>query len=88
MHYIRRARNFLYIENQYFIGASFLWSHDRNWACFHIIPAEITAKIVSKIRRRERFTAYIVIPLHPEGPPVRTPPSPHRTPAYLYLLAL
>eukprot|EP00892_Ulva_mutabilis_P001866 jgi/Ulvmu1/11680/UM008_0090.1 len=69
VHYIRRARNFLYIENQYFIGSSFLWKHDRAWSCFHIIPAEILAKIVSKIRRRERFTAYIVIPLHPEGPP-------------------
>ena len=69
--YIRRARNFLYVENQYFIGSSFLWKHDRAWSCFHIIPAEILAKIVSKIRRRERFTAYIVIPLHPEGPPVR-----------------
>jgi hypothetical protein len=71
IHHIRRARHFLYLENQYFMGSSYMWAHDRAVGCSHTIPAEITAKICHKIRRQQSFSAYIVIPLHPEGPPVR-----------------
>jgi hypothetical protein len=71
IHHIRRARYFLYIENQYFMGSSYMWAHDRAVGCSHIIPAEITTKICHKIRCRESFVVYVVIPLHPEGPPVR-----------------
>ena len=35
----------------------------------HTVPMEISEKIVSKIRAGERFTAYIVIPMFPEGSP-------------------
>jgi hypothetical protein len=68
---IRRAKHYIYIESQYFMGSSFMWRHDHRSSCHHIIPAEIVAKIVCKIRRGERFCVYIVIPLHPQGPPVR-----------------
>ncbi|THG07481.1 hypothetical protein TEA_010388 [Camellia sinensis var. sinensis] len=36
----------------------------------NLIPMEITLKIAEKIRARERFAAYIVIPMWPEGNPI------------------
>lgn len=70
---IRRAKNFIYIENQYFLGSSFGWkSTDINVpdiAALHLIPKELSLKIVSKIEAGERFTVYIVIPMWPEGIP-------------------
>ena len=41
--------------------------------CHHTIPAEITAKIRNKIAAGERFIAYIVIPMWPEGDPTSVP---------------
>ena len=76
IHHIRRARHFIYIENQYFMGSSYMWHHDRGAGCSHIIPAEVTAKICYKIRSGEHFCAFIVIPLHPQGPPVRARSTP------------
>ena len=35
----------------------------------NLVPLEITLRVCQKIRDRERFTAYIVIPMHPEGWP-------------------
>lgn len=35
----------------------------------NLIPMEIALKIASKIRANERFAAYIVIPMWPEGVP-------------------
>lgn len=35
----------------------------------NLVPLEIAIRICQKIRARERFTAYIVIPMHPEGWP-------------------
>ncbi|XP_041993558.1 phospholipase D alpha 1-like [Salvia splendens] len=71
---IRRARRFIYIENQYFIGSSFDWKKSPNITiedinALHLIPKELSLKIVSKIQAGERFTAYIVIPMWPEGIP-------------------
>lgn len=70
---IRRAKNFIYIENQYFLGSSYDWkSKDINVAdigALHLIPKELSLKIVSKIEAGERFTVYIVIPMWPEGIP-------------------
>lgn len=34
---------------------------------------EIALKIANKIRAKERFSAYIVIPMWPEGVPTSTP---------------
>ncbi|KAA8540485.1 hypothetical protein F0562_024596 [Nyssa sinensis] len=35
----------------------------------HLIPKELSLKIVSKIKAGERFTVYIVVPMWPEGIP-------------------
>ncbi|KAF2303844.1 hypothetical protein GH714_023819 [Hevea brasiliensis] len=70
---IRRAKNFIYIENQYFLGSSFGWkSNDikvKDINALHLIPKELSLKIASKIDAGERFTVYIVIPMWPEGIP-------------------
>ena len=70
---IRRARNFIYIENQYFLGSSFAWAADgikpEEINALHLIPKELSLKIVSKIEAGERFSVYIVVPMWPEGEP-------------------
>ncbi|KAL5056846.1 hypothetical protein RYX36_028450 [Vicia faba] len=70
---IRRAKNFIYIENQYFIGSCYGWSPDgikpEDIGALHLIPKELSLKIVSKIKAGEKFTVYIVIPMWPEGIP-------------------
>lgn len=38
----------------------------------NLIPMELALKIVEKIRKRERFSVYIVIPMWPEGNPTST----------------
>lgn len=70
---IRGAREFLYIENQYFMGSAFCWMHDSDVNCNHTIPAEIVEKVVQKIHTGQRFCAYIVIPMWPEGDPTSAP---------------
>jgi len=70
---IRNAQNFIYIENQYFMGSAYEWDSDSQTLCNHTIPAEIVAKIVNKIANGERFMAYIVIPMWPEGDPTSAP---------------
>lgn len=37
--------------------------------CTNLIPIEIALKIAAKIRAKERFAVYIVIPMWPEGTP-------------------
>ncbi|KAJ6704427.1 PHOSPHOLIPASE D [Salix viminalis] len=70
---IRRAKNFIYIENQYFLGSSFSWNADgikpEDINALHLIPKELSLKIVSKIEAGERFTVYVVVPMWPEGIP-------------------
>lgn len=70
---IRRAKNFIYIENQYFLGSSFGWKADdikpEDIGALHLIPKELSLKIVSKIEAGERFTVYVVVPMWPEGIP-------------------
>lgn len=70
---IRRAKNFIYIENQYFLGSCFGWSPDNikpeDIGALHCIPRELSLKIVSKILAGERFTVYVVVPMWPEGLP-------------------
>lgn len=74
IHAIRRARNFIYIENQYFLGSSFAWERAdditiEEVGALHLIPKELSLKIVSKIEADERFTVYVVLPMWPEGIP-------------------
>ncbi|XP_070026610.1 phospholipase D gamma 1-like [Nicotiana sylvestris] len=66
---IRAAQHFIYIENQYFIGSSFNWSQHKDIGANNLIPMEIALKIAEKIRAHERFAAYIVLPMWPEGNP-------------------
>ena len=66
---IRRAKNFIYIENQYFLGSSFNWKQDQDTGADHLIPAELARKITSKIAHGERFCVYVVTPMWPEGVP-------------------
>nr|XP_016458333.1 PREDICTED: phospholipase D alpha 1-like [Nicotiana tabacum]XP_016458334.1 PREDICTED: phospholipase D alpha 1-like [Nicotiana tabacum]XP_016458335.1 PREDICTED: phospholipase D alpha 1-like [Nicotiana tabacum] len=73
IHAIRRAKNFIYIENQYFLGSSYDWQSDdikvEDIGALHVIPKELALKIVSKIEAGERFTVYVVVPMWPEGIP-------------------
>ncbi|XP_031400388.1 phospholipase D delta isoform X1 [Punica granatum] len=66
---IRSAQHFIYIENQYFLGSSYGWPSYKNAGADNLIPMEIALKIASKIRANERFAAYIIIPMWPEGDP-------------------
>ncbi|XP_071686018.1 phospholipase D alpha 4 [Rutidosis leptorrhynchoides] len=66
---IRRAEKFIYIENQYFIGGYHLWEKDQHSGCRNLIPIEIALKVVNKIKAKERFAVYILIPMWPEGSP-------------------
>ncbi|KAL9269469.1 Phospholipase D beta 1-like protein [Drosera capensis] len=70
---IRSAQHFIYIENQYFIGSSFNWSAHKDLGADNLIPMEIALKIADKIRAHQRFAAYIVIPMWPEGVPTSAP---------------
>jgi len=41
IHHIRRAKHFIYIESQYFMGSSFMWSNDRRVKCGNMVAAEV-----------------------------------------------
>ncbi|CAO2829483.1 unnamed protein product [Amaranthus hypochondriacus] len=66
---IRSAQHFIYIENQYFLGSSYAWPSYKNAGADNLIPMELALKISSKIRAKERFAVYVVIPMWPEGDP-------------------
>lgn len=70
---IRAAQKFIYIENQYFLGSSYNWDSHKDLGANNLIPIEIALKIVNKIKANERFCAYIIIPMWPEGVPTSTP---------------
>ncbi|XP_076921710.1 phospholipase D alpha 1-like [Bidens hawaiensis] len=73
IHAIRRAKRFIYIENQYFLGSSYAWEFDdvkgEDVGALHLIPKELSLKIASKIKAHEKFTVYVVVPMWPEGIP-------------------
>ncbi|GJN09289.1 hypothetical protein PR202_ga27285 [Eleusine coracana subsp. coracana] len=70
---IRAAQHFIYIENQYFLGSSFKWNSHKDVGANNLIPIEIALKIANKIYANERFSAYIVVPMWPEGNPTGAP---------------
>jgi phospholipase D1/2 len=41
IHQIRRAKHFIYIESQYFMGSSFMWGDHRHVKCGNLIAAEV-----------------------------------------------
>ena len=66
---IRRAQKYIYMENQYFLGSAFSWLNDNDTLSHHLIPLEITQRIIEKISAEEPFKVYIVVPMFPEGDP-------------------
>lgn len=62
---IRKAKRFIYMENQYFLGSAFAWLNDQATLSHHLIPMEITQRIVEKITAGEPFKCYVVIPMFP-----------------------
>jgi len=70
---IRNAENFVYVENQYFMGSAFSWFRERSTLTNHIIPKELAIKIANKIKAGEPFKAYVTIPMYPEGDPTSKP---------------
>jgi len=71
VHHIRRAKRFIYIENQFFYGSSHYWKQPIP-DCTHKIPIEIALRIVKAIRLNEQFRVYVLIPIHPESDPTST----------------
>ncbi|WVZ51178.1 hypothetical protein U9M48_002343 [Paspalum notatum var. saurae] len=80
IHAIRRARFFIYIESQYFLGSSQWWLPQQDAAAAapeqnlaadatHLVAKELSLKIASKIRAGEWFRVYVVVPMWPEGEP-------------------
>lgn len=71
IHAIRRAKSHIYIENQYFLGSSHMWSDPATRGGFsaHLVAIELAEKICAKIRAGERFAVYVVVPMYPEGAP-------------------
>ncbi|KAL6848534.1 hypothetical protein ACP4OV_021828 [Aristida adscensionis] len=70
---VRAAERFVYIENQYFIGASYAWPAYPHPGAANVVPMEIALKVAGKIRAGEPFAAYVVIPMWPEGNPASGP---------------
>lgn len=66
---IRNAKRFIYMENQYFLGSAFAWLDDNATLSHHLIPLEMTQRIIEKIEAGEPFKCYVVIPMFPEGDP-------------------
>ncbi|XP_063869848.1 uncharacterized protein LOC135105560 isoform X3 [Scylla paramamosain] len=73
IHHIRRADSFIFVENQYFLGSAYSWNDEQSTKAHHLIPQEITQRIVEKINAGEHFVAYIVVPMFPEGDPTSAP---------------
>lgn len=66
---IRKAKRFIYIENQYFVGSSQKWKTNKNNCLINDIPHEIVKRIKKSIHNNTDFKVYIVLPLMPEGDP-------------------
>ena len=70
---IRNAQSFIYIENQYFLGSAYSWLSDQEVLAQHVIPREITQRIIQKMELGESFHCYVTIPMYPEGDPASVP---------------
>jgi len=69
VHHIRRAKHFIYVESQYFLGNAHMWDKHDSVKCDNLVATEILLKICQKIEANERFAVYINIPMWPEGDP-------------------
>ncbi len=52
---VRNAKNFIYLENQYFLGSAYSWYGDNDTLTMHIVPMELTRKVIEKIAAGEKF---------------------------------
>jgi phospholipase D1/2 len=71
---INNAEKFIYIENQFFIGGSYLWMPPisrlaKIHAAPNSIPVLIADRIIQKARDNEQFKVYIMLPQIPDGKP-------------------
>lgn len=66
---IDRAKSFIYIENQYFMGSAQYWLDHQDNPCHNLVPFELCKRICRAIHNGEHFTVMILIPLFPEGAP-------------------
>jgi phospholipase D1/2 len=66
---IRVAKNFIYIENQYFMSSSPHWLAETTSGCNNTIAHELTSRIIDAIGQKQQFNVYIVLPMFPEGVP-------------------
>ncbi|KAG7177059.1 phospholipase D alpha 1-like [Homarus americanus] len=73
IHQIRRADSFLFIENQYFLGSAYNWDDEQSTKAHHLIPLEITQRIIEKMNAGEYLAVYIIVPMFPEGDPTSGP---------------
>nr|GFC47587.1 phospholipase D beta 1-like [Tanacetum cinerariifolium] len=69
---IRSAQHFIYIENECFLGSSYNWNDHKGLGANNLIPMEIALKVANKIRLKERFAVYVIIPMWPEGNPTNS----------------
>eukprot|EP00561_Arcocellulus_cornucervis_P013843 CAMPEP_0185800912 /NCGR_PEP_ID=MMETSP1322-20130828/1139_1 /TAXON_ID=265543 /ORGANISM="Minutocellus polymorphus, Strain RCC2270" /LENGTH=815 /DNA_ID=CAMNT_0028496577 /DNA_START=50 /DNA_END=2497 /DNA_ORIENTATION=+ len=69
IHHIRRAKRYIYIENQYFLGSCHSWLVHETLKAPNTVPIELCARVEKAIDNDEEFKVYICIPLHPEGEP-------------------
>ncbi|KAH0477096.1 MAG: uncharacterized protein KVP18_000169 [Porospora cf. gigantea A] len=74
---IARAKRFVYIENQYFLGSSQMWIPNalQTVPCNNLVPQALTHRICEAIKHREDFHVYINIPLFPESIPEQAAPQ-------------
>eukprot|EP01059_Diplonema_ambulator_P016531 TRINITY_DN2812_c0_g1_i1.p1 TRINITY_DN2812_c0_g1~~TRINITY_DN2812_c0_g1_i1.p1 ORF type:complete len:949 (+),score=104.00 TRINITY_DN2812_c0_g1_i1:57-2849(+) len=71
---IEQSKSFIYIENQFFMGASDKWLNGNNKSTsWNRIPDVIISRITAAIKSNAPFTAYIVLPMFPEGDPASRP---------------
>ena len=49
---IRNAQRYIDMENQYFLGSAYAWKDDNSTLSHHLIPAEITQRIIDKIESK------------------------------------
>lgn len=69
---INKAKRFIYIETQYFIGSGRRWLNGKRDTVKNQVPETILNKIIERIKANKPFHAYIVVPMFPEGNPIGT----------------
>lgn len=69
LYLIEESKRFIYIENQYFLGSAQYWSECRETPAWHMVPYALCRRICRAIQESQPFSAYLLIPLFPEGIP-------------------